>query len=266
LSFLSCVSSFVPKKVRKSGSVLVFFYVSLPHCARDAMSGAPSLLSPLAWDFLQGGRVGDGPSMTLRRAVPLTRELEVGAVILGGGSSIGRGDAGAAGRRGLMQKLARAKATPPKFITAVGDLVKGAPSLCPSYSANPLLRAALLGMGDEHGTAAKAAADDDPVLCGLVEPQLGAGVGPTRPEPIPTPDDDGARIATRWVRDARRLCDWTNIPPQLDVAHSLGGQVPADRGARKRQQILNITLFVAPLLVGLFHHSRGVSDWLHGRY
>jgi len=38
------------------------------------------------------------------------------------------------------------------------------------------------------------------------------------------------------------------MPPALDVAHPEGGAVPADRGARKRQQLLNVALFVAPAL------------------
>ena len=63
---------------------------------------------------------------------------------------------------------------------------------------------------------------------------------------------DGAEfsesVGARWAADARALCDWDAMPPALDVAHPEGGAVPADRGARKRQQILNVALFVAPAL------------------
>ena len=68
-------------------------------------------------------------------------------------------------------------------------------------------------------------------------------------------DGYGLRVARRWARDARRVCDWRSIPPQLDVAHTLGGAVPADRGARKRQQILNVVLFVTPFLI---HNPKAV--------
>ena len=63
---------------------------------------------------------------------------------------------------------------------------------------------------------------------------------------------DGAEfsesVGARWAADARALCDWDAMPPALDVAHPEGGAVPADRGARKRQQLLNVALFVAPAL------------------
>ena len=63
-------------------------------------------------------------------------------------------------------------------------------------------------------------------------------------------DDAGAEfsVAARWAADARALCDWDAMPPALDVAHPEGGAVPADRGERKRQQLLNVALFVAPAL------------------
>lgn len=63
-------------------------------------------------------------------------------------------------------------------------------------------------------------------------------------------DDAGAEfsVAARWAADARALCDWDAMPPALDVAHPEGGAVPADRGERKRQQLLNMALFVAPAL------------------
>ena len=57
-----------------------------------------------------------------------------------------------------------------------------------------------------------------------------------------------ASVGARWAADARALCDWDAMPPALDVAHPEGGAVPADRGARKRQQLLNVALFVAPAL------------------
>ena len=61
---------------------------------------------------------------------------------------------------------------------------------------------------------------------------------------------DGAEfsVGSRWVADARALCDWDAMPPALDVAPPEGGGVPADRGARKRQQLLNVALFLAPAL------------------
>ena len=55
-------------------------------------------------------------------------------------------------------------------------------------------------------------------------------------------------VAARWVADARALCDWAALPPALDVANPVGGAVPATRGARKRDQLLNVTLFLAPFL------------------
>ena len=57
-----------------------------------------------------------------------------------------------------------------------------------------------------------------------------------------------ASVGARWAADARALCDWDAMPPALDVAHPEGGAVLADRGARKRQQLLNVALFVAPAL------------------
>ena len=54
-------------------------------------------------------------------------------------------------------------------------------------------------------------------------------------------------IASAWVEDAHRLSDRSAVPPELDVAHPSGGAVPAGRGAR-RDQLLNVFLFVAPFL------------------
>lgn len=62
---------------------------------------------------------------------------------------------------------------------------------------------------------------------------------------------EGAEISSvgsRWAADAITLCDWDAMPSTLDVAHPEGGAVPADRGVRKRQQLLNVALFVAPAL------------------
>ena len=125
------------------------------------------------------------------------------------------------GRKEIMQKMARATARPPKFVAAMGHLVKGTRGvLCPIiYRANPLSRAAAVTENDGDD-----AVDDEQ-------------------------DDENEDVASRWARDARRLCDWQNIHPSLDVAHALGGAVPEERGHRKRQQILNVVLFVAPLLV-----------------
>ena len=50
------------------------------------------------------------------------------------------------------------------------------------------------------------------------------------------------------MEDAHRLSDRSAVPPELDVAHPSGGAVPAGRGARKRDQLLNVFLFVAPFL------------------
>jgi SAM-dependent methyltransferase len=115
--------------------------------------------------------------------------------------------------------LARANARPPRFVEAARELVRGAPELLPRYSANPL---ALVGGAED------AAADDDAsTTCAPCE---------------------STNIASAWVEDARRLSDRSTAPPELDVAHPSGGAVPADRGARKRDQLLNIFLFVAPFL------------------
>ena len=57
-----------------------------------------------------------------------------------------------------------------------------------------------------------------------------------------------ATLAEQWSHQARRCCDWGAIHPALDVAHPRGGMVPSDRGDRKREQILNMSLFVAPLI------------------
>ena len=115
--------------------------------------------------------------------------------------------------------LARANARPPRFVEAARELVRGAPELLPRYSMNPL---ALVGGAED------AAADDDAfTACAPCEP---------------------TSIASAWVEDAHRLSDRSAVPPELDVAHPSGGAVPAGRGARKRDQLLNVFLFVAPFL------------------
>lgn len=115
--------------------------------------------------------------------------------------------------------LARANARAPRFVEAARELVRGAPELLPRYATNPL---ALVGGAED------AAADDD----------ASATCAPC----------ESTNIASAWVEDARRLSDRSVVPPELDVAHPSGGAVPADRGARKRDQLLNIFLFVAPFL------------------
>ena len=110
------------------------------------------------------------------------------------------------GRKEIMQKMARATARPPKFVAAMGHLVKGTRGvLCPIiYRANPLSRAAAVTENDGDD-----AVDDEQ-------------------------DDENEDVASRWARDARRLCDWQNIHPSLDVAHALGGAVPEERAAVAR--------------------------------
>ena len=170
------------------------------------MSGAPSLLSPLPWDF---DAFGDN-------------EEDIGGPVC-------RSEV-VSGRRASVQRLARSAARPPQFLISLGDFVKGTCGACvPEYRSNPLRRAAAStkeGDGcDVGGRAAGAGAEDDD-----------------------DDDDHGASVARRWVKDARRLCDWEKNDPRLDVAHSRGGAVPAGRGERKRQQVLNIVMFVAPFL------------------
>ena len=122
-------------------------------------------------------------------------------------------------RSSRMRAVAQVKARPPKFLTAVRQLLRGAPALCPSYSTNPLVTA-----GDDDVETA----DGD--IC------------------EPCDDDDTRELARRWARDATALSDWKSLPPQLDVTHPEGGGVPRARGARKREQLVNVFLFVAPLL------------------
>ena len=122
-------------------------------------------------------------------------------------------------RSSRMRAVAQVKARPPKFLTAVRQLLRGAPALCPSYSTNPLVTA-----GDDDVETA----DGD--IC------------------EPCDDDDTRELARRWARDATALSDWKTLPPQLDVTHPEGGGVPRARGARKREQLVNVFLFVAPLL------------------
>lgn len=150
--------------------------------------GAPSFLSPLSWTH--AGDALDEPSAVSERG--------------SSGSGAGTTD----DHRSIRQRaIARVKARPPKFLTAVRRLLREAPSLCPTYSANPLLMD----------------------VC----------------EPC---DEDTRELARRWARDATALSDWKSLPPQLDVTHPEGGGVPRARGARKREQLRNVFLFVAPLL------------------
>lgn len=99
-----------------------------------------------------------------------------------------------------------------KFLIAARELLRGAPELRPKYAKNPLVCATCV--------------DED-------EANDSGDLGTT---------------PARWVRDAHSLCDWPSLPPALDVAHPDGGHVPADRGKRKREQLLNISMFVAPAL------------------
>lgn len=150
--------------------------------------GAPSFLSPLSWTH--AGDALDEPSAVSER----------GSSVSGAGTTDDH--------RSLRKRaIARVKARPPKFLTAVRRLLREAPSLCPTYSANPLLMD----------------------VC----------------EPC---DEDTRELARRWARDATALSDWKSLPPQLDVTHPEGGGVPRARGARKREQLRNVFLFVAPLL------------------
>ena len=169
--------------------------------AMKGVPGAPSFLSPLSWTHA-GDDVVDIPAVSEdeRRASGST--------------------AGTDHRSSRMRAVAQVKARPPKFLTAVRQLLRGAPALCPSYSTNPLVTA-----GDDDVETA----DGD--IC----------------EPCDD-DDDTRELARRWARDATALSDWKSLPPQLDVTHPEGGGVPRARGARKREQLVNVFLFVAPLL------------------
>ena len=115
--------------------------------------------------------------------------------------------------------IARANARAPRYLLAARELARGAPELCASWSANPL---------------ALAAADARCAPCEAADASASASAP--------------SSVAARWVADARALCDWAALPPALDVANPVGGAVPATRGARKRDQLLNVTLFLAPFL------------------
>ena len=150
--------------------------------------GAPSFLSPLSWTHA-GDALHELSAVSERRSS-----------VSGAGTTDDH-------RSSRMRAIARVKARPPKFLTAVRRLLREAPSLCPTYSANPLLMD----------------------VC----------------EPC---DEDTRELARRWARDATALSDWKSLLPQLDVTHPEGGGVPRARGARKREQLRNVFLFVAPLL------------------
>jgi len=167
--------------------------------AMRGVPGAPSFLSPLSWTHA-GDALDELSAVSERRSS-----------VSGAGTTDDH-------RSSRMRAIARVKARPPKFLTAVRRLLRGAPSLCPTYSANPLLMdAEAQGAGTADG------------LC----------------EPC---DEDTRELARRWARDATALSDWKSLPPQLDVTHPEGGGVPRARGARKREQLRNVFLFVAPLL------------------
>lgn len=167
--------------------------------AMRGVPGAPSFLSPLSWTHA-GDALHELSAVSERRSS-----------VSGAGTTDDH-------RSSRMRAIARVKARPPKFLTAVRRLLRGAPSLCPTYSANPLLMdAEAQGVGTADG------------VC----------------EPC---DEDTRELARRWARDATALSDWKSLPPQLDVAHPEGGGVPRARGARKREQLRNVFLFVAPLL------------------
>ena len=167
--------------------------------AMRGVPGAPSFLSPLSWTHA-GDALHELSAVSERRSS-----------VSGAGTTDDH-------RSSRMRAIARVKARPPKFLTAVRRLLRGAPSLCPTYSANPLLMdAEAQGVGTADG------------VC----------------EPC---DEDTRELARRWARDATALSDWKSLPPQLDVTHPEGGGVPRARGARKREQLRNVFLFVAPLL------------------
>ena len=123
--------------------------------------------------------------------------------------------------------IARANARAPRYLLAARELARGAPELCASWSANPL---------------ALAAADARCAPCEAADASSSASASASASPSAPS------SVAARWVADARALCDWAALPPALDVANPAGGAVPATRGARKRDQLLNVTLFLAPFL------------------
>ena len=155
--------------------------------AMRGVPGAPSFLSPLSWTHA-GDALHELSAVSERRSS-----------VSGAGTTDDH-------RSSRMRAIARVKARPPKFLTAVRRLLRGAPSLCPTYSANPLLMD----------------------VC----------------EPC---DEDTRELARRWARDATALSDWKSLP-RSSTAHPEGGGVPRARGARKREQLRNVFLFVAPLL------------------
>ena len=91
--------------------------------AMKGVPGAPSFLSPLSWTHA-GDDVVD---------IPAVSEDERRA----SGSTAGTDDH----RSSRMRAVAQVKARPPKFLTAVRQLLRGAPALCTSYSTNPLVTA-----------------------------------------------------------------------------------------------------------------------------
>ena len=205
-------------------------YRLLRRCARGGgfMTGAPSLLSPLPWDFLPDrGHVSVGDATSS----PSRATAAAGPGRVSPTPHVSGRHASSSPSQQLRAELARANAAPPKFLGALCRLVRRAPGVRPKYAENPLrLAAALAPAPCEEAPTSRGQLGDDGDCVALVDVEA---------------------AARRWAETAARVCDWSNVPPQLDVAHPLGGAVPLDRGERKRQQVLNVVLFVAPL----FNHK-----------